>query len=140
VLRIETPGRTGVAAPRSGARPAASSSSFTIEAGRPASQPLGAAPTQGLGGIEALLALQAAEDPLAGRRKAVRRGLGLIEALEGLQADLLAGQPSEGRLNKLLALLGQAHETTTPELQSVIADVELRARVELAKRGHFPTR
>ena len=92
----------------------------------------------GLSGIDALLALQAVDDPLVSRRKALRRGASLVDALEGLQADLLAGQASEGRLNRLLALLGQPRDRVEPEIAALLADIELRARVELAKRGHFP--
>ena len=88
-------------------------------------------------GIEALLALQAIEDPVFAKRKAVRRGSALLDALDDIKTDLLIGKVSEGRLNKLLALIGQAREATIPGLDSVIDDIELRARVELAKFGHF---
>lgn len=138
-MRIDTPGRIATpAAGRAGARSPVVGGGFSLDTTRAASQPAAAISTGNIAGIDALLALQAVDDPLVGRRKAVRRGRGLLDALEGLQADLLAGQPSEGRINRLLALLGQAREASLPEVDEALDEIELRARVELAKRGHFP--
>jgi len=78
------------------------------------------------------------EDPLAKRRKLVRRGNQLVDSLEGLRTDLLAGKISEGRLNQLMAVMSQAREKADPGLDALLDDIELRARVELAKRGLFP--
>ena len=50
----------------------------------------------------------------------------------------LTGRVSEGRLNQLMAVLGQAREKADPGLDALIDDIELRARVELAKRGLYP--
>jgi len=94
-----------------------------------------AAPTAG---IDALLALQAVEDPLFAKKKAIRRGNALLDTLEGIKADLLMGQVSEGRLNQLMALVGQARERGLPGLDHLLDDIELRARVELAKFGRYP--
>jgi hypothetical protein len=99
-----------------------------------------AAPAGASTGIDALLALQAVDDPLLARRKAVRRGRNLLDALEGLQADILSGGIGEGSLNRIVALVGQARAETDPELEALIADIDLRARVELAKLGVFGQR
>ncbi len=115
-----------------------STGTFQIGEGAQASD---ARPTAAAGpttSIDALLALQAVDDPLQKRRKLIRRGTQLIDALEGLKADLLAGQMSEGRLNQLMAVMSQARERAEPGLNAVLDDIELRARVELAKRGLFP--
>lgn len=88
--------------------------------------------------IGALLALQAVEDPLFAKKKAVRRGLSLLDALEDIKADLLVGGVGEGRLNQLMALISQAREKSVPGLDALLDDIELRARVELAKFGRFP--
>lgn len=87
-------------------------------------------------GIEALVALQGIDDPLLARKKAVKRGHELLDALDAIKADLLAGAVSEGRLNRIMALVGQARTQADPELDSIVAEIELRARVELAKLGH----
>ena len=93
------------------------------------------APAQDIG---SLLALQAVEDPLLKRRKLVRRGNQLLDTLEEIKADLLVGRASDGRLNQLMALISQARERGEPGLDGLLDDIELRARVELAKRGLFP--
>lgn len=93
------------------------------------------APAQDIG---SLLALQSVEDPLLKRRKLVRRGNQLLDTLEEIKADLLVGRASEGRLNQLMALISQARERAEPGLDGLLDDIELRARVELAKRGRFP--
>jgi hypothetical protein len=93
-----------------------------------------AAPTASL---DALLALQAVDDALMARRKALRRSTQILDTLDELKADLLAGRVSEGRLNLLLALIGQARERNEPALDEALDAIELRARVELAKFGRF---
>jgi hypothetical protein len=62
----------------------------------------------------------------------------LIDTLEGMRTDLLAGRMSEGRLNQLMAVMSQARERSEPGLDALLDDIELRARVELAKRGLYP--
>jgi hypothetical protein len=89
-------------------------------------------------GIDALLAMQAAEDPMAGRRKQLRRGRSLVDMLDAMRTDLVAGRTSESHLNQLMALIGQARTKTEPGLDALLDDIELRARVELAKRGIYP--
>lgn len=85
-----------------------------------------------------MLALQAADDPVQKRKKQVRRATALLDALEEIKADLLVGRLSEGRLNQLMVLIGGARERGDPQLDALLDDIELRARVELAKRGCFP--
>ena len=59
--------------------------------------------------------------------------------LDAIKTDLLVGAVSDGRLNQLMAIIGQARERTEPGLDALLDDIELRARVELAKRGLFPS-
>ena len=87
--------------------------------------------------LDALLALQAVDDPLQKRKKAVRRGQAVLDTLDDVKADLLVGRVGEGKLNQLLSLIGQAREQTQPGLDAVLDDIELRARVELAKFERF---
>ena len=136
-MRIENTVRSSNVSGRSGVNRSGGGGFFIAEdpaAGQVASaQPLAAS-----AGIGALLALQSVEDPLFARRKAVRRGNALLDTLETIKADLLMGQVSEGRLNQLMALIGQARERNLPDLDPILDDIELRARVELAKFGRYP--
>ena len=93
----------------------------------------------GTTGIDAILALQAVAGPLEGKKKALRRGRSLLDALDEIKADLLIGQVSGERLDALGAMLSELRERSEPALDAVLDDIELRVRVELAKLGRFPT-
>ena len=82
-------------------------------------------------------ALQAVEDPTQGKRKAVRRGQALLDNLDALKAELLAGHVNEARLDRMLTLVRQAKTRVDPGLDNVIEDIELRVLVELAKHGRY---
>lgn len=137
-MRIENNLRTGSVAARTTARPGSANPEFLVSeegaAARAAasSAPVAAAP------IGALLALQAVEDPTAGRKRQLRRGRSLLDILDALKADLVTGKVSEGHLNQLMLIVGQARERGEPGLDALLDDIELRARVELAKRGLYP--
>ena len=112
---------------------------FFVDEGATTSQSAAAAPIAQTTGIDALLALQSVEDPMVGRKKrAIKRGVALLDTLDTIKADLLLGQVSEGRLGQLMGLITQARERNLPELDGVLDDIELRARVELAKFGRYP--
>jgi len=137
-MRIEGPSRPGSVTGRGGARSADDSGAVFRPAGQGAApQAANVAGGQASAGIEALLALQSVDDPLLSKRKKVKRGLSILDALDGLKADLLGGQIGEGRLNQLMALIHQARESVDPRLDALLEDIELRAKVELAKRGRY---
>jgi hypothetical protein len=115
----------------------APSGAFGIGEAAPAQRAANAVPVAVAGGLEALLALQAVDEPVLARRKALRRGRALLDSLEAMQTDILGGRVGEGRLNQLAALVGQAREGTQPGLDSLLDDIDLRVRVELAKLGRF---
>lgn len=137
-MRIDNNARVGNVAGRSAAGHSSSGVAFEIGQGPQAQAARPTATIAAATSIGALLALQAVEDPLLRRKKLVRRGNQLIDTLEGLRGDLLAGQMAEGRLNQLMAVLSQAREQSEPGLDALLDDIELRARVELAKRGLYP--
>ena len=122
---------------RTGVNRTSGGDGFILDSETQASRAASTAPVAAASSLDALLALQSVEDPLFARKKAMRRGNALLDALESIKADLLIGQVSEGRLNQLMALIGQARERNLPGLDGVLDDIELRARVELAKFGRF---
>jgi hypothetical protein len=138
-LRIENTIRTGTVGSRGATgRSGGSGAEFHVNEGATASgvgSASRATPTQDIG---SLLALQSVEDPLLKKRKLVRRGNQLLDTLEAIKTDLLGGQVGEGRLNQLMALISQARDSGGPGIDALLDDIELRARVELAKRGLFP--
>lgn len=91
-----------------------------------------AAPT----GLDALLELQEVEaaDERARRRTAARYASSLLDRLEQLRHDILAGGMPAGDLDDLRAALAEEREALAdPDLEAVVRDVELRARIEVAK-------
>jgi hypothetical protein len=136
-LRIENSNRVGSSTARVPGR-SGSTPAFQVDTGAPTAHAAGAgasAPAQDIG---SLLALQSVSDPSLGRRRQLRRGRALLDTLDDLKADLLLGQVSEGKLDLLMAVIGEARQRSEPGLDAVLDDIELRARVELAKRGRYP--
>lgn len=139
-MRIDGTGRPIQSAGRPSGGAGRSGEAFRPESGGSTarSAPTTSAAVSVPSGIDALLALQSVDDATTGRRRTIRRAGLLIDALEDIQADLLVGRTSEGRLNRAIALLTQAKSSTEPGLDALVADIELRVRVELAKLGKYP--
>jgi Class II flagellar assembly regulator len=87
-----------------------------------------------LAGAAGLFALQEVGDPLQRRREVGRRGNRLLDRLEEIRRGLLAGTISRAALAELRRELKQARaQALDPGLDEVLAEIELRAAVELAK-------
>jgi len=136
-VRIDNTQRVGTLGGRA-ATVRASASSFFVDDGAPATGNRATAQVAAPAALDALLALQAVEDPLLRKKKLLRRGTQLLDALEEMRVDLLGGRASDGRLNQMMAVLGQVRDRADPRLDALLDDIELRARVELAKRGLYP--
>ena len=134
-MRVYGPNGTGTVAATTTARRAASGT-FTLageEAPRAAG---GAAAPRSVGGIDALMALQGLEDPTERRRRGVKRGRSALDALDALKLGLLAGSLDAAAVLRLRAVAAELGESTgDPGLDNVLAEISLRAEVELAKIG-----
>ena len=87
-----------------------------------------------LSGIEALFALQEVPDATTERRRAFQRADEMLERLEDLKRGLLLGSIAPSKLADLARLAGEgSSQITDPKVREVLQDIELRARVELAK-------
>lgn len=81
-----------------------------------------------------LMALQALPDRQERRSAAVRRGKDLLAGLDRLKAGFLSGGIDRTAVEGLRARLRDARQSTDdPALDELLAHVELRAEVELAK-------
>jgi len=136
-MRIDGSGRVQPGASRTSRKEGAGDGVFKPDMGSAATRASQVPMAANATGIDAILALQGVDDALASRRKAIRRGRSMLDILDEVKADLLAGQVGESRLNSLLALVQQAKERVDPQLDALVEDIELRARVELAKLGRF---
>ncbi|MFD1696640.1 flagellar assembly protein FliX [Roseibium aestuarii] len=114
------------------------SGGFSLESEEPATHSSGTTGTSGLHGMDALLSLQEVEEqPRRKRSPAAQRGYDLLDTLDQLKADLLAGRVSEDRLERLVSRLGDEIPEEDEQVAAVLKEIELRARVELAKLGRF---
>ncbi len=87
-----------------------------------------------------LFGLQEVDDPAGRQSKAKIRAEDMLDALEDIRMSLLTGQVSEADLKQLVTLSSSEREKISdPRLESVLDEIDLRARVELAKRGIFDT-
>lgn len=96
--------------------------------------PAAGSAVRGLAGIDALIALQGVESPEERRRRAIGRGRSALDALDALKIAFLSGtfdQADVGRLKAAAAGLKDA--TGDPRLDNLLAEIDLRVAVELAK-------
>ncbi|KZK93187.1 MULTISPECIES: flagellar assembly protein FliX [unclassified Pseudovibrio] len=94
-------------------------------------------PTPSLQGVDSLLALQQMEVQVDDKQRAVQHGNKLLDQLDALRIDLLQGKVQPERLERLVGNLSMQVKSGNPGLDRVVEDIELRARIELAKLGHY---
>ena len=84
--------------------------------------------------VDSLLALQEVSDQSQGRKRAVRRASSMLDVLEDIRLGLLTGRLPRTRLEELVKLVESKRENMIdPRLETVLDEIELRAKVELAK-------
>lgn len=113
----------------------AGGAAFSVSEQAESAGTLGAQAMASIGSMDALLALQAVDDPLNAKRRAVDYGNDVLDVLDKLKTDLLAGQVSIERMNRLVGLLAQKRGQVPDEIGGLLDEIELRAQVELAKLG-----
>ncbi len=120
------------AGPSAAKRPAAAGFSVAEEGAAQAAQPVAALRT--IGGIDALLALQGQDDIVERRRRAVHRGRTALDALDELKVELLAGTFGPSALMRLKSVTaGLLDSSGDQKLDAVLAEIDLRVAVEIAK-------
>jgi hypothetical protein len=86
--------------------------------------------------ISALIGIQEVDDATQRSAKGKKRGMLLLDQLEELRLALLSGMLSKDQLLRLSALVKSERERVDdPRLSEILEDIDLRARVELAKYG-----
>ncbi|MCA0319286.1 MAG: flagellar assembly protein FliX [Proteobacteria bacterium] len=105
---------------------------------KPETQTTGTArPAVAAAGLETLLAVQGMQpdDRRERRRRAMSRGRQSLDLLDDLKLAMLSGEPMPSVLLKLRGLTAQHLEGTGDDgLDGLLAEIDLRAQVELAKR------
>jgi Class II flagellar assembly regulator len=116
------------------ARSVAASARFTLGGAETAGKTTTTQAAAPAGALEGLLGLQAVGEVLERRKRAMRRGHNLLDSLDKLKLSLLSGRVSASSLEILTAQLKQRRESVDdPKLEDILAHVELRAEVEIAK-------
>jgi hypothetical protein len=136
-MRIYGPNGATPAGPASGTR-RSSSSSFSLPSLNETSDSRPAAAPVGVSGIDALLALQGVEDPVERRKRAVKRGRNALDVLDDLKIGLLSGSLDPATVQRLRLAASELKANSGDDgLDQVLAEIELRVEVELAKAGSF---
>lgn len=129
-------GPNGVSTPTS-TRTARSASGFSLGQASTTAAPAAttaSAATGGVSDVSALMALQGIEGPLEKRRRAIRRGGGLLDRLDELKLALLTGDADEASLDQLARTLREERgDDGDVDLNALLDQIDLRASVELAK-------
>ncbi len=134
-MRVYGPSGTALATTPSVAR-RPSGGGFAPAETSAAQSPTATVALRTLGGIDALIALQGIEDPVERRRRAVKHGRRALDALDELKLGLLAGTLDQGTMLRLKAVAADLHDASGDDrLDAVLAEIDLRVAVELAKAG-----
>lgn len=134
-LEINGPRRVDAAALKRVARAGhVDSKSFAAEevsSAKTAATLTGAGP---IAAVDTILALQAVEDSTEGRSRGLQHGEQLLKLLDEVRDGLLSGGIPRAMLNRLASAVTKRRDGfVDPKLQDVLDEIELRARVELAK-------
>ena len=92
--------------------------------------------TQSIAHVDALLAVQGAEDPTAGaaRKRARKRATVILDELENVRMAMLGGSLTVGHMIDIADVVASHRDKIMdPALTGVMDEIDLRAQVELAK-------
>jgi hypothetical protein len=112
-----------------------SGSGFSVSNDNAAGKTAAAQAAGGIGSIDALLVLQAIEDPAERRRRFARRGGRALDMLDALKVQIIEGRIDLAGLSRLEAMLGELSERSgEARLDGLLDAIGVRVAVELAKR------
>jgi len=101
------------------------------------SAPSGVSGAGGVAQVDSLLHLQEVPDAMSGRSKGLKTAEDMLDALEDIRRGLLLGSIPVPNLKALARMVqNRSDQFSDPMLAEILDEIELRARVELAKLGH----
>lgn len=107
---------------------------FKLPAADTAKQRAEIAAPASVSSMDVIVALQSVAGPDEERRRAVESGVQILDLLDQLKVGLLSGEVRSGDLQTLKRVVEQQQKIDNhPELSDVLTQIDLRARVELAK-------
>ncbi|MBE7637632.1 hypothetical protein GUA87_12325 [Sneathiella sp. P13V-1] len=137
-MRVTGPGRVSTTQKSKGTKSASSAGAkFSIPNQMPeVATPTNVASASPIASVDAIVALQGMDDSVSSNKKALQKGMDILERLEEIRHGLLIGAIPIDGLRNLQATLEQLDSTVEdPKLAEIIKDIEVRAAVELAKLG-----
>ena len=135
-MRIYGPSGASIGTPAGSSR-RTSGSGFALPDTSTTAESRSATAPKAVANIDALLALQGVEDPTERRKKAVRRGRTALDVLDDLKLGLLAGTLDSATVQRLRSAATELKDSSgDPSLDQLLAEIELRVEVELAKVGN----
>ena len=96
----------------------------------------GAAPTQHIARVDALLSVQEAESPTerAAKRRMTARADDILLELDDLRIGLLTGTMTLGQVIDIADVVASHRERVSdPKLTAILDEIDLRAQIEIAK-------
>ena len=134
-MRITGPNRNArVSASPKAAGKAGATGDFKVGEGTKTTSAHTTQSTRALAAVDALIALQEVPDASARSAQAVERAEDLLDLLEEIKIDLLSGALPRSRMVRLARMVEQRRaEIADVQLAGILDEIELRARVELAK-------
>jgi hypothetical protein len=136
-MRIYGPNGTTLGSPSANVRKT-SSGGFALPDTTSAPETRAAAAPKATASIDALLAMQGIEDPVERRKRSVQRGRGALDVLDELKIGLLSGNFDASTVSRLRdAAASLKSSSGDAGLDALLAEIELRVEVELAKVGQF---
>lgn len=142
-MKVSGPGKTGATSGVSKAKKAdkaeAVDESFGDMMVSAASGPSAVAPTtatQSIAQVDALLAVQGADDPTAraAKQRMRKRSDDVLDALDNVRMAMLGGNLTVGHMVDIADVVASHRENIDdPQLTAIMDEIDLRAQVELAK-------
>lgn len=130
------PARPATPAKRSGKAGRTQSSKFSQHLETEQDAVAGVSGSAPVSAVDALLSLQEVEDSTSGKSKSRARKWGndVLDDLERLRVGIIGGVVPRGDLERIAASVErQRAKTDDPALEAILDEIELRAKVELAK-------
>ncbi len=134
-MEIKGPGRVEQTSVRRIGKPASSGDGAfrVVEAGEQPRAQMVSGPGP-IAAVESILTLQGMDDTTGGPSKGLAHGEQLLDMLDQVRDGLLAGGIPRTTLNRLAVAVGRRQENfADPRLQDILDEIDLRAKVELAK-------
>lgn len=136
-MKVTGPGRTtGPSKTSKGKKSGETDTSFGDFLAQQTQGSSGASATQSIAQVDALLAVQATEDPTerASRGRMHQRSQTVLDELEKIRMAMLSGSLTVGHMIDVADVVASHREKITdPALTAIMDEIDLRAQVELAK-------